>query len=134
MRHGGYLGARAVELLAPPCYRLGQTKPSQTAIAVICLVRSRGLDEPPRPYGYMHLKHPRLGIVLILYSSRDGFAIPHLNSKRIGLSVHTLSALQGVLLLTLGLLWSRLRLGGVSSRTAFWCSIYSALAILAAYT
>ena len=76
----------------------------------------------------------QLGIVLILYSSIEGFVIPVLRSQRIGLSVHTLSALQGVFLLAQGLLWSRLRLGPASSRLAFWCSVYATFAILAAYT
>ena len=48
--------------------------------------------------------------------------------------MHTLSALQGVLVLGLGLLWPRLKLGVTASRIAFWSLIYSALAILAAYT
>ena len=47
----------------------------------------------------------QIGVVLFLYSSVFGFAIPFLSSPRIGLSVHTLSALQGVLLLAQGLLW-----------------------------
>ena len=55
-------------------------------------------------------------------------------SARIGLSVHTLSALQGVLLLAQGLLWPRLRLSVTASWSAFWCGIYATLAILAAYT
>ena len=74
------------------------------------------------------------GIALILYSSLVGFAIPFLRSQRIGLSVHTLSALQGVFLLAQGLVWPRLRLGATSARVAFWTSIYSTFAILAAYT
>jgi hydroxylaminobenzene mutase len=74
------------------------------------------------------------GMALILYSSVDGFAIPYLGSQRIGLSVHTLSALQGIFLLAQGLLWPRLRLGDRSARLAFWCSLYGTLAILAAYT
>ena len=76
----------------------------------------------------------QLGIVLFLYCSLDGFAIPFLASPRIGLSVHTLSALQAVMLLAIGLLWPRLRLSPRESRVAFWCLVYSALAILAAYT
>src|SRR5437762_13452077 len=76
----------------------------------------------------------QIGLVLILYSSLDGFLIPVLRSQRIGLSVHTLSAYQAVLLLALGLVWPRLRLGIAAARVAFWCLIYSALAILLAYT
>jgi hydroxylaminobenzene mutase len=76
----------------------------------------------------------QLGMALFLYSSLDGFAIPVLASPRIGLSVHTLSALQAVILLAIGLLWPRLKLSPRAARLAFWCLIYSALAILAAYT
>jgi hypothetical protein len=53
----------------------------------------------------------QIGAALLLYSLLEGFAIPHLASPRIGLSVHTLSAYEGVLLLVLGLVWPRLALG-----------------------
>jgi (hydroxyamino)benzene mutase len=76
----------------------------------------------------------QIGIALVLYSSFDGFAIPYLGSPRIGLSVHTLSALQGVFLLAQGLLWPKLKLGLSASWIAFWCSIHGTFAILAAYT
>jgi hydroxylaminobenzene mutase len=76
----------------------------------------------------------QLGIALFLFSSVDGFAIPFLASPRIGLSVHTLSALQGVMLLAIGLVWPRLVLGRRAAGIAFWTLVYSALAILAAYT
>jgi (hydroxyamino)benzene mutase len=75
----------------------------------------------------------QLGILLFLFSSLEGFVIPILSSPRIGLSVHTLSALQGVMLLAIGLLWNRLQLGPRASKFAFWSLVYSALAILAAY-
>jgi hydroxylaminobenzene mutase len=76
----------------------------------------------------------QIGILLILYASIDGFVIPFFGSPRIGLSVHTLSALQGIFLLALGAVWTRLKLGGTASRVAFWCLVYSTFAILAAYT
>ena len=76
----------------------------------------------------------QVGMLLLLYSSVEGFVIPVLASPRIGLSVHTLSAYQGVLLMTQGLLWHRLKLGTGASSVAFWCAILGALAILAAYT
>lgn len=76
----------------------------------------------------------QIGSALFLYSSFDGFAIPYLASPRIGLSVHTLSALQGVMMLGLGLLWPRLKLGVTASWIAFWCFMHGAIAILAAYT
>lgn len=76
----------------------------------------------------------QMGIALFLYSSCDGFAIPFIASPRIGLSVHTLSALQGVMLLAIGLMWTRLKLSPRAAHVAFWCLVYSTLAILAAYT
>jgi hydroxylaminobenzene mutase len=75
----------------------------------------------------------QIGVALFLFTSFEGFAIPHLAAPRLGLSVHTLSAFQGVLLLALGLLWPRLELGPTASRVAFWLLLYSAFAILAAY-
>jgi hydroxylaminobenzene mutase len=75
-----------------------------------------------------------MGIALFLYSSLDGFAIPFLASPRIGLSVHTLSALQGVMLLAIGLVWTKLRFSHHTAQVTFWCLVYSTLAILAAYT
>ena len=76
----------------------------------------------------------QIGIGLLIYSSLDGFAIPFLGSPRIGLSVHTLSAYQGVLLLTQAFLWPRLRLGVTGSRVAFWTLLHGMSAILVAYT
>jgi (hydroxyamino)benzene mutase len=76
----------------------------------------------------------QVGIALFLYSSLDGFAISFLASPRIGLSVHTLSALQAVMSLAIGLLWTRLKLSPRAAKVAYWCLIYSTLAILAAYT
>jgi hydroxylaminobenzene mutase len=76
----------------------------------------------------------QLGVALLVFSSLEGFAIPYMGSPRIGLSVHTLGALEAVLLLALGLMWSRLALGGTGAGIAFWSLVYSALAVLAAYT
>jgi hydroxylaminobenzene mutase len=75
----------------------------------------------------------QLGIVLILFISMEGFAIPYLAAPPLGLSAHRLGALQGVLLLVLGVVWPKLNLGAATSRVAFWLLIYSAVAILTAY-
>lgn len=75
----------------------------------------------------------QIGVALLVFSSFEGFAIPYAASPRLGLSVHTLSALQAVLLLALGLVWPKLKLGAMTSRTAFGLLIYSAFAILTAY-
>lgn len=75
----------------------------------------------------------QIGVVLFVFSALEGFAIPSLPVPRLGLSVHTLSALQGVMLLGLGLLWPRLNLGATTSRIAFWTYIYSSFATLIPY-
>jgi len=75
----------------------------------------------------------QIGVALILFLSLEGFVIPFFAAPRLGLSVHTLSALQSVLLLALGLVWPRLNLGATALRIAFWLLIYSTFAILAAY-
>ena len=76
----------------------------------------------------------QLGMALFLYSSFEGFAISSLASPRIGLSAHTLSALQAVMLLAIGLMWPKLKLNPRSAQVALWTLIYSTLAILIAYT
>jgi hydroxylaminobenzene mutase len=68
-----------------------------------------------------------------LFSALEGFTIPSLPLPRLGLSVHTLSALEGVMVLGLGLLWPRLNLGAAASRIAFWTYIYSSFATLVPY-
>ncbi len=73
------------------------------------------------------------GVALLLFASLEGLAIPFFTVPHLGLSVHSLSASLGVLLLALGLLWPSLNLGSITSRIAFGFLIYFTLAILAAY-
>jgi (hydroxyamino)benzene mutase len=75
----------------------------------------------------------QLGIALFLFTSFEGFAIPHFTAPNLGRSVHTLSAFSGVLLVTLGLLWPRLNLGVATARIAFWFLIYSDFATVVAF-
>jgi (hydroxyamino)benzene mutase len=75
----------------------------------------------------------QIGVALFLFLSLEGFAIPYFPVARLGLSVHTLSALEGLILLTLGLAWPRLNLGARSARIAFWLLVYSTFATLAPY-
>lgn len=75
----------------------------------------------------------QLGVALFVFSSLEGFVIPALPVPRLGLSVHTLSALQGVMLLGLGLLWPRLSLSIPMSGIAFWAYVYSSFATLIPY-
>jgi hydroxylaminobenzene mutase len=72
----------------------------------------------------------QIGIGLFVFSGLEGFTIPRLASPPLGRSVHTLSALQGVMALTLGLFWPRLHLGAHASRIAFWTYNYSSFATL----
>src|SRR5262245_53863811 len=88
------------------------------------------MEDPLARQGHRLLQ---IGVGLFLFTSFEGFAIPYLATPRLGLSLHTLTALQGVMLLALGLLWSRLKLGAATSRLAFWLLVYSTFAISAAY-
>jgi hydroxylaminobenzene mutase len=72
----------------------------------------------------------QIGVALFVFSGLEGFVIPALPVPRLGLSVHTLSALQGVITLVLGLVWPKLTLGPAASRTAFWTFLYSSFATL----
>lgn len=75
----------------------------------------------------------QVGVALFLVTSFEGFVIPYFAAPRLGLSAHSLSALLGVMLLALGLVWTRLNLGRTASWIAFWFLLYSGLAIIAAY-
>jgi hydroxylaminobenzene mutase len=75
----------------------------------------------------------QVGIALFVFSALEGFTIPYLASPRLGLSVHTLSGLEGVIMLALGLMWPRLNLGATTSRIAFWFFVYSVFATLIPY-
>jgi hydroxylaminobenzene mutase len=49
------------------------------------------------------------------------------------LSVHTLSALEGIIMVGLGLLWPRLALSRMGARVAFWFFVYATFATLLPY-
>ena len=72
----------------------------------------------------------QIGIALFVFAGFEGFVIHSLPVPSLGRSVHTLSALQGIITLVLGLLWPRLNLGATASRIAFWTYIYSSFATL----
>ena len=75
----------------------------------------------------------QIGVALFLFTSFEGFAVPYFPIPNLGRSVHTLSAFTGVLLVSLGLVWPRLRLGVAVARLAFWLLLFSALATVAAF-
>jgi (hydroxyamino)benzene mutase len=70
----------------------------------------------------------RAGIGLVLAAALLGVAIPHFTVPRLALSAHLIALLQGVFLIVLGLLWSRLQLTSVQARTASSLLVYQAIA------
>jgi (hydroxyamino)benzene mutase len=75
----------------------------------------------------------QVGMAFILFASFEGFVVPAAASPRVALSAHTLSGMQGIFMLAVGLLWPRLVFSVTASWIAFWLFIYGAAAILAAY-
>jgi (hydroxyamino)benzene mutase len=73
----------------------------------------------------------QVGVALFLLTSLEGFVIPVLAAPRLGLSAHLLTALSGVLLIAIGLLWPKPRLGVATLGLTFWLLVYSSLAIVA---
>ena len=73
------------------------------------------------------------GVVFFIFSALEGFFIGGLSFPRLGLSVHTLSALEGVMFIAIGLVWPRLHLGRRSAPLAWWTYVYSSLATLVPY-
>jgi hydroxylaminobenzene mutase len=75
----------------------------------------------------------QIGVAHFVFSGLEGFAIPYLPSPPLGRSAHTLSGLQGAMMLALGLLWPRLKLDAPASRIAFWTFTYSSVATLVSF-
>src|SRR5262245_14444081 len=75
----------------------------------------------------------QLGVALLVFAALEGVVIPSLPVSRLGLSVHTLSAIQALLFLAFGLVWPRLVLENTASTVAWWTYVYSTFATLAAY-
>jgi hydroxylaminobenzene mutase len=72
----------------------------------------------------------QLGAALFLLTSIEGLFIESFPAPMLGRSVHTLAGLSGVILIALGLIWPRLRLGHASAAVAFWTLVYSTLATI----
>lgn len=75
----------------------------------------------------------QLGVIFFLFTSFEGFTVPYFAVPNLGRSVHTLSALSGIMLLIFGLVWPKLKLGAMASCIAFWFLVYSDLATVAAF-
>lgn len=67
----------------------------------------------------------QLGVALLLLGLLTGLAIPSLAVPRLGLTAHIEGVLGGPLLILLGLLWPRLRLGEQVSGVACALAVYA---------
>ncbi len=70
----------------------------------------------------------QVGVGLILVAVLLGLAIPRFSVPRLALSAHLVGILQGILLLALGSIWSRLGLTHLQGVLAFWLAAYQAVA------
>jgi len=70
----------------------------------------------------------RFGMTWILVALVAGLVLPWFRVPRLGLSVHLLGLMQGMLLAVLGLIWPRLRLAASWSRAAAWLAVYGCVA------
>ncbi len=81
--------------------------------------------------GRSHRQAHRLiqsGLLLFLFALLVGVAVPRFVVPRLALSTHLLGIMQGLFLMTVGLLWPRLRLTSVVSRIGFVLAVYGCFA------
>lgn len=79
----------------------------------------------PRRQGHRLLQ---LGILLFLFSLLVGLFVPAFAIPRLGLSTHLLGIMQGVFLLTLGVVWPRLRVTRGTGRIGALLAAYGCFA------
>jgi hydroxylaminobenzene mutase len=70
----------------------------------------------------------RAGVVLFLIGLLTGFAIPSLAVPRLGLASHLEGVMNGMFLIALGLLWSRLDLPSWAGSVTFFAALYGTYA------
>jgi hypothetical protein len=75
----------------------------------------------------------QLGVALFLFVTLQGLVIQNFAVPSLGRSAHTVSLSSGLVLLGIGLVWSRLTLGATATRIAYWFLIYSLLATIVAF-
>lgn len=80
----------------------------------------------------------QLGVLLFLLGLLTGAAMPMFENPRMGLSSHLEAILNGLFLIALGLIWTRLNLGTLGKALTFWLAVYAGFAnwtatLLAAY-
>jgi hydroxylaminobenzene mutase len=70
----------------------------------------------------------QLGVFLFLLGLLVGFAVPTFANPRMGLASHMQGILNGIFLVVLGLVWSRISLPQRASKGLFWLAIYGTFA------
>jgi hydroxylaminobenzene mutase len=65
-----------------------------------------------------------LGVLLFLFGLIVGLAVPALANPRMAVSSHIEGVMNGMLLVILGLIWTRLKLSGRWLKITFWLTIY----------
>lgn len=70
----------------------------------------------------------QLGMLLFLIGLLTGFVIPALANPRMGLASHLEGVMNGLLLMVLGLVWPRLRLGRAAKGWTFGLAIFASFA------
>lgn len=88
-----------------------------------------------------HLKSPTyasrllfVGVLLFLLGLVVALGIPQMANPRMGLSAHLEGTMNGMFLIILGLVWSKLVLNETWLRITFWLTIYGSFANFAAVT
>ena len=75
----------------------------------------------------------QLGVALFLFVTLQGLVIQNFAVPSLGRSAHTVSLSSGLVLVGIGVVWQRLRLGATATRIAFWFLVYSLLATIVAF-
>lgn len=70
----------------------------------------------------------QLGVALFLLGLLTGFGLPLMANPRMGLSSHLEGVMNGGVLVVLGLIWDRLRLGDRALSVTFWAAVYGTFA------
>lgn len=70
----------------------------------------------------------RIGFALLLAAALVGLWIPHFTVPRLALSAHIIALLQGIFLLVVGVLWSKLSLSAKPAWVVLWLLIYQSIA------
>jgi hydroxylaminobenzene mutase len=70
----------------------------------------------------------QIGVALFLIAVILGLAIPQFTVPRLALSAHLIGIVQGIFLMIVGILWTRLSLKPMHLSLAFWLAVYQAVA------